>query len=316
MARKFHESVMRRCGGPVLAAVAALVGSSPVASAADGAAEQRLRDELRVLVASMVRDGAFGDGNARDIALTIEVPTQRVADLGLLVDSAAPSRDGLRVLAVTPGGSAQRMGLRGGDLLLALNGIALSGSKAAAMLRGAVDSLPNGAALSFELRRDGHPRTINGSLSVVELPPMQLRIGDGAAVAADAEPPAPTESAPRGCGRLSEFDVAPRQQGLHAAKIISIDDQTPGPSGSTAFRVAAGHHSITVAERIEPRYLAFNDRLRNSGPRTRYKSLQVDVASDTTLFVAAQLLEDKRNEWRDGAYWEPVVWKTSAEPCR
>ncbi len=305
-------SVWWRCS-LVLALFGVLAGGAKVASAIDATAEQSLREELRAVIAEMVRSGAFGDTSAPQIALTLDMPAQRVSDLGLLVDSAATGRDGLRVLAVTPGGNAERMGLRGGDEVLTVNGVALSGSKAAAMLRGTIDALPNGAALSFEVRRDGATRRLAGAVSAVELPPMRLTIGDDVHA---TTPVAKPQAASDACGRISEFDVAPRQQGLHAATLIAIDDALPGPSGSTSFKVKAGHHRLTVAERIEPKYLAFNDRLRNSGPRSRYKTLEVDVAADTTLFVSAQLIEARRNEWRDGAYWEPVVWKTTAEPCR
>lgn len=303
-------SVLRRCG-LALALSWAWLATAGNAFAIDATAERNLREELRGLVAEMIRNGAFAD--AKDAPVTIDMPAQRVSDLGLLVDSAASGRDGLRVLAVTPGGSAERLGIRAGDVVLTVNDVALSGSKAAVMLRGTIDALPNGAPLSIEIRRDRNVQRLNGAVSAIDLPPMQLTIG--AATNAGATP-ATTQARHDGCGRISQFDVAPRQKGLHAAKIIAIDDALPGPSGSTSFKVAAGHHVLTVAEQIEPKYLSFNDRLRNSGPRSRYKTLEVEVAADSTLFVSAQLIESQRNQWRDGAYWEPVVWKTSTEPCR
>lgn len=309
MANKLGKSAMRPGSVLGLALLVALAGGMQSAAGADAPVEQRLREELRALMTELVQSGAFGDRPAQEISLTVDAPAQRVSDLGLLVDSKHDSRDGLHVLAVTPGGSGERMGLRGGDVLVALNGRSLAGTDAAATLRGMIDAMPNGSALAFEIRRDGAARTLNGTLSAVELPPMRLTIGPAPRAAA-ADPAA------GGCGRISEFDVAPRQQGLHAAKIIAIDGEPPGPTGSTSFQVPAGRHVLKVAEQIEPRYLAFNDRLRNAGPGSRYKQLEVDVAADTTLLVAARLNDEKRNEWRDGAYWDPVVWKTSAERCR
>lgn len=288
-------------------------------SGANPAAEQRLREELRALVAELVESGAFGDRSAREISLAIDSPAQRVSNLGLLVDSAHEDGDGLRVLAVTPGGGAERMGLRAGDKLLALNGTRLAGvGGAAAILRRSVDELPNGSPLTFEAMRDGRVQTFSGKLSSVELPAMRLTLGADAAKPATgigssaAEPPI---AAAQGCGRVSDFDVAPRQQHLHGAKIMSIDGAVPGPGGSKSYQVSAGHHVLKIAEQIESRYLAFNDRLRNAGAGSRYKTLEVDVEPNTTLFVAARLDDAKRNDWRDGAYWEPVVWRTSAEAC-
>lgn len=129
----------------------------------------------------------------------------------------------------------------------------------------------------------------------------------GHAVAADGQPVPDGEA----CGRISTFEVAPRQENLHDATIISVDGQLPGPRNADAWRVSAGHHVLEVSERIEPRYLSFNERLRNSG--NRYKRLEIDVPADTTLLVAARL---DSSRWDNGNYWQPVVWKEVSESCR
>lgn len=115
------------------------------------------------------------------------------------------------------------------------------------------------------------------------------------------------------CGRISIFDNAPRQQDLHAATIISIDGRIPGTTGQDVYRVSAGTHVLEVSERIEHRYLSFSDRLR--GADKTYKSLTVDVAPNTTYSLAAHLNEDQRTNWKDGAYWDPVIWNEAPEAC-
>ena len=52
--------------------------------------------------------------------------------------------------------------------------------------------------------------------------------------AAQAQPGAAAST----CGRISVFDVAPRNQDLYRARLINLDGQSPGPSGSRSFRVA------------------------------------------------------------------------------
>jgi hypothetical protein len=187
---------------------------------------------------------------------------------------------------------------------------------AAARLRRRVDATVDQGRIAFDVRRDGGVRTLSGTLSSTYLPAMHLTIGGAiasTALAASADAPAPAA----GCGRISDFDVAPRQQGLHAAKIISIDGEAPGPQGSHSFRVEAGRHVVKVSEQIEAKYLPFSDRLRNSGlSASAYKTIEVDVAPGTTNFVAAHLIEAQRSQWKDGAYWEPVAWKQVAESCR
>ena len=219
-----------------------------------------------------------------------------------------------------PGGGAERMGLRAGDVLVAMSGMSLAGDSgaAAASLRRTVDGLPNGSAIAFQISRDGHTQTVSGPLASVYVPAMRLHVGDGMQVASNADgATAMTAERASGCGRISDFDAAPRQQQLHSAKIISIDGVTPGPTGATSYRVAAGSHVLTVANRIESRYLPFNDRARNSGVASaHYKKLTIDVAPDTTTLIAARLNEDKRNESQNDAYWDPVAWKQVAEACR
>jgi len=333
MSRQMHNTVPRTARSLALALALATGGAyadsaTPLAGSVAAAAlrgeagasvgaEQRLRAELRAVMTELVESGAFGAAPPHEIRLDIDAPAQRVSNLGLLVDSARDDRDGVHVLAITPGGAAEKMGLRSGDVLVAVNGAALANTDgAAAALRRSVDQLPDGAQLAFDVQRDGRRQTLAGTPSSVYLPAMHLTVGDGAQVAAAGGGGSMPASA-GGCGRVSDFDVAPRGDHLHAAKIISIDGVSPGPTGTRAYRVSAGRHAIKVTEQIEGRYLSFNDRARNSAiGNDRYKTLDVDVPPDTTVLIAARLNEDKRNEWKDGAYWDPVAWKQTTESCR
>lgn len=302
---------------PLAAQTGASLGVSP---------EQRLREELRVILLDMIESGAFGTTPVDRISLSIDAPAERASGLGILVDSSSATRaaEGLQVLGTTPGSSASRMGLRSGDVIRSVNGMSLAGlgadaagrARAAQVLREQVDGLADGVVLKFDIMRDGHATSVSGTMASTWIPAMHLTVGDGVAMAS-AGAGANASSAPgQGCGRISIFDVAPRQRDLHAAALISIDGQRSPFGGQKTFRLAVGEHVLTVAERIESRYLPFNDRLRNRDASTRYKSITVNVAPDTTYFLAARLNTDKRNEWRDGAYWDPVIWSESGEDCR
>ena len=308
-----HTSILRTTVR--VSALAAALTFAGGALAADARVEQRVSAELSAVMAELIESGAFGNQPSDRIALDVDTPARRVSDLGLLVDSTRNGEDGLHVLAVTPGGNAERIGLRAGDIVVALNGSSLAGTDSAARLRQQVDALADGSTLAFYVNRAGHSQTLSGSLSSVYLPAMHLTVGGTSRVAAAA--PVDGASAAMGCGRISDFDVAPRQQQLHAARIISIDGVAPGPSGSHSFRVAIGTHSVKVTEDIESRYLGFSSQVRNAGLTSdRYKTLQVDVAADTTTFIAARINDDQRTNPRNGAYWDPVAWKQTAETCR
>lgn len=341
---------LRRC--TLATAVAVLVGTTGFARAAGeeqtasgvsaaavhasaGAGltvEQRLREELNVVMMDLIQSGAFGTTAPQQIAMDIDSPPQKVSNLGLLVDS-KDSADGLHVLAVTPGGNAERMGLRAGDVLLSLNGESLAEANGAASLRRTVDALPDGGRLDFSVRRDGRTQNMGGASASLYLPAMHLSIGSGTALASNAAaggsnaaPAGATAAqgsyssmpanASSGCGRISDFDVAPSGQRLHKATIIAIDNHTPGPFGAKAYQVPAGTHVLKVGEHIPSRYFSFNDRQRNAQVGGGYKMLTVDVAPDTTYFVAARLNEDQRDNPAYGAYWDPVLWKQVPEDCR
>ncbi|HOX71789.1 MAG TPA: PDZ domain-containing protein [Dokdonella sp.] len=286
--------------------------------------EQRLRDEMRLLLLEMIESGAFGQTPPEQISLSIDAPRERLASLGILVDSSAGSAalDGLHVLGTTPGSTAARIGLRAGDTLLSINRVSLANlgdgdggvAKAALVLRDEVARSSDGATLDFEVKRDGTRSTISGVLAGTWIPALHLRVGDGVQLASSDAASGVADAA--GCGRISIFDVAPRQRQLHAATLISIDGRRSPFDGQTSFRVSAGRHVLTVGERIDSRYLGFNDRLRNSDNGERYKTLTVEVAPDTTYSLAAQINQDKRNVWRDGAFWDPVIWHETTEPCR
>jgi hypothetical protein len=150
--------------------------------------EQRLREELSVVMMDLIQSGAFGATSPQQIAIDVDAPAQKVSNLGLLVDSKANAGDGLHVLAVTPGGNAERIGLRAGDVLVALNGASLSASDGAATLRNTVDALPDGGRLDFSVRRNGKAEQLSGAAASMYLPAMHLSVGDGTALASNAAP--------------------------------------------------------------------------------------------------------------------------------
>lgn len=282
--------------------------------------EERLRVEIRELMLRMVESGTLTPESS-GASLSIDEPARQVTNLGLLVDSASGARaqNGLHVLGTTPGSNGVRMGLRSGDILLSVNQSSLAGlgdavdggARAAQLLREIVDGLGTDGSLSFEVLRGNQRITLGGEVKSVAIPAMQLKL--------QFETPATQSDAPANvskseCGRISVLDIAPRSDQLHAATIVRIDGKTPGVSGQNAFRVAAGQHVLEVGELIESRYLSFNDRLRSAG-RT-YKKITIDVAPNTTYFIAARLIDAQRNQWKDGAYWETAIWKSLPESCR
>jgi len=305
---------------------------TPNAAAAPGGAspqaEQRVRQDMQATLSNLGSSGALGQ-HPDQVAVSLDEPARRVTSLGALVDStsAQSARDGLHVLGATPGSNADRLGLRPGDVIVAVNGTSLRDlggdqhgrALAATTLKTVVDGLPDDAKLQLAVMRGGSAVTLSGPLEPVYLPAMHVDLG-GAVASADVHPAAalastaPADAAPaEGCGRISMFDVAPRGEHLYGVRILLIDGTTPGPLGTPAFRVSAGEHHLLVAENIPTTQLGAGEFA--TFRRQTSKPLTVNVKPGTTALVAAELHPGKATQLNNGGYWDPVVWREVPESC-
>lgn len=297
----------------LFAAIVSTAGAQAVhADATSVAAEQKVRSGVQQLLLELASRGELVDADGLPMALDISEPSRDVDNLGVVIDG-TPSSNGVSVVAVTPGGAAAKMGIRSGDRLVSAQDRSLvrsdTGTSTVATLREAVASVGDGGTLRLGVDRDGRRIDFSGPLQRLRLPAIHLRLGDGSQAM-----PQPAMADRAGCGRISTFDIAQRQQNLHPAQLIAIDGKAAGPHGSSSFRLPAGRHVLTVAEEIDARYLSFNDRQRNR-KEIRYKTLAVDVQADTTYHLAARLDPAKSSDWKDGAYWEPTLWLEKTERC-
>jgi hypothetical protein len=300
-------------------------GQAPATVAAvnapDSATEQRLRQDVQLMLSRLAASGALGQ-HPDQIALRLDEPAQRVTNLGILVDStsAERARDGLRVLGSTPGSTGEHLGLRPGDVIVAVNNTSLRSlgadadgrALAATTLKSTVEALPDAAPLRLDVLRDGEALAMNAPLQSVTLPALRMELGAATLANADSGV-GPRTSTGAGCGRISTFDVASRGDRQYHARIILLDGVTPGPSGGEVYRVAAGEHKLLVAENIPTRQMGFSEIA--SMRRNTSKELIVTVKPDTTAMVAAQFHQDKGGDLAHGGYWDPVVWREVPESC-
>ena len=296
-------------------------------NAANDATEQRLRQDVQLMLSRLAASGALGQ-HPDQITLRLDEPAQRVTNLGILVDStsAERARDGLRVLGSTPGSTGEHLGLRPGDVIVAVNNTSLRSlgadaegrALAAATLKSTVEALPDAAPLRLDVLRDGETLAMNAPLQSVTLPALRMELGAATLANADSGVAASgagqrTSTGTAGCGRISTFDVASRGDRQYHARIILLDGVTPGPSGGEVYRVAAGEHKLLVAENIPTRQMGFSEIA--SMRRNTNKELIVIVKPDTTAMVAAQFHPDKGGDLAHGTYWDPVVWREVPESC-
>lgn len=242
-----------------------------------------------------------GDGKT---PLTLEQPPRVRYELGAVIDAQPADGGPPQVMAVTPRRAADRMGLQVGDRLLALGEARFDGSvDAAAVLRDAVAG--GQGVLRFELLRDGRRTAATGHLDRIDIPGYRLQI---------EPPPAPAQ----GCGRISTFLKPPVSESIYPALLHEINGRLYGSLDSEVLRVPAGRHVLKVTELVDSnRFLSQQNRQRGRVMRNeRFKFLEIDVRPNTKYHLGVRFHPDRRDPIRDQAYWEPVIWKETAEPCR
>ena len=330
LARPLHHTTLALLLAASAGAARADAATTTLAAVpADRATPEALvSNEVRDAVARLIDAGAFGAVAPESIALSVTTPAERVVNLGLLVDSRAEARDGLPVLGTLAGGDAQALGLRAGDVLVAVNGAPLAGlgraadgtAAAVGVLKRSVEALRDGGPLAVTVARDGRTLELSRTVTPRFVPAMRIELGEGALVASTApvalaRDAVAATTAARGdaCGRISVFHIAPRSLDLYPAKVLAIDGEIPGPATQDTYRVAPGPHEVEVAEQIDDQDIPSTySRAR----RHKSKVFTVDVRPGTTSMIASRLNEGREREVISGAYWDPVVWKEIDEPCR
>ncbi|MGH8027279.1 MAG: PDZ domain-containing protein [Pseudoxanthomonas sp.] len=252
--------------------------------------------------AAQASAGQAGESVAASVLQASAAGAQARYELGAVVDVRRASTNGAIILAVTPGGAADRLGLRAGDRLRAINGHRLDEtSKPSSSLENALQD--GNGALRVEAVRNGKTLALSGRADIA-----------GSAPRANA----------RSCGHISaRSGVVPHSKGIFQAEITQIDGRsTPLLQPASRHRVETGQHVLVVREFIDPARLNSAQlqqiaKMKKFALARAYKSLVVDVEPGMSYRIGARLLKDKLDTQsiRDNAYWEPVVWEKVVEAC-
>lgn len=283
------------------------------ALAAPGAAEQRLNEELQATLLRLLQSGELSTEQLGSLSVSA-APSQHT-DFGAVVDLRAdPAHPGVPVLAVTPGGNAAALGVRAGDRIVAVDGVALTGAAEAPaeLLRRQLAASPS--RLSVTVLREGEMRVLNGPVQTWTLPGYRLELEAVAGASLAAATPAAD-----GCGRISMVGMPPRTQNVFPAQLIFIDGESPKPIGGPAYRLPAGRHLLTVDELIDPRRLSMQialDKKRRQLPREGYKTMELVVEPGMTYRLGARYFPELADRGLENEYWEPVIYAVAPEACR
>lgn len=259
---------------------------------------------------TLLRLAQAGQLDGLDTPILIQRPSERVVDLGLLVDR--DDSRGLLILGTVPGGAADALGLQAGDRLIAANDVDLRGAGAGERMRQLITVWDDGDELIVDVRRGERELRLAGSVQVVQLPAMRVEL------LAPSEDDVIGGAAPgSSCARVSSFPGAPRSRNLFPVRLLSINGRVAGAKDQESYRLPPGRVTLRIAEQIDSRYFspaANSLRSRRSGDTLL--DLELELEAGVTYYLAAQFFSDRVERILGGDYWQPVVWRQRGESCR
>lgn len=154
-----------------------LLAAAPVL--AESGVEARLADEIEATLLRLSESGVLGA--APGLSLEVEREPRIRYELGAVVDIDAPSSS-VTIVAITPGGSAEKMALQVGDRIIAVNGLDLAKSAdlggdfalQAARAKGELMLTVRRGLREFEVRGRAQPVLVPGFRLRVDLPEVPL----------------------------------------------------------------------------------------------------------------------------------------------
>jgi C-terminal processing protease CtpA/Prc len=159
--------------------------ASPVFAREDDAELERKLDDAKERLEEASREVAelsaqLGEG-AIDFVRHFEMGARR-AMIGINMDDPHGKEDGVLVSGVTPGGPAEQAGLRSGDVIVSINGTALTRDDQGSPQRKILDAMRDvkpGDEVSLEYERDGKKSTATVVTEEMDPGDFAFAFGDG-----------------------------------------------------------------------------------------------------------------------------------------
>lgn len=236
---------------------------------------------------------AAAKAHGKDAAVSMEEPARSYFDWGAVIH---PSGE---IMSVRNNSVAAKMGLRVGDRLLQVDEQKFS-SQDLSEIVAYLEGLEHGSELVVEVARDAQTVTLVGEVVATVIPGWRLEVD----VANEQVDIADTNA----CGRVSVFATPPQTRDLYPAYFSQIDGEN-APPRRAIIKLSPGKHVIELHELISDQWVR-----RKKGIQ-RAKAIEIDVQADTTYYLAAKFVREKRLSTFKEEYWEPVVWREIEQAC-
>ncbi|CAB0150269.1 hypothetical protein PSI9734_00823 [Pseudidiomarina piscicola] len=251
------------------------------------AQEQQAREHARAAAVA----AAKADGKAESV--TLEEPTRSYFDWGAILNPSG------KVMSVRNDSVAAKMGLMVNDRVLKIDQLEVDNrslEEAISYLEG----LEHGRTFITMVRRKGETQRLSGQVRATVIPGWRLEVDVAQAIV--------DKAAPGSCGRVSVFVTPPQTRDLYPAYFVRIDEDNV-LTRRPIVKLSPGKHTIEVHELIDDPWV------RRSRSVNHPKTVEVDVVANTTYYIAARFIRDKRLSTVREEYWEPVVWRETEQEC-
>jgi len=239
-----------------------------------------------------------------DFRFSVEIPPQQMTNLGLILD-VDHSAEGYKVLSVTPGSTADKLAIKSGDQILAINDVKIDDTDDKNAIK-QLNQLVAGDQIKLALNNNGNYKEFSTTITGQYIPGVKLEIGSQSAVEGAM---VKQEEDSQACGEVSIFFLPPVTKNLYSASISKIDDNYL-KRDYASFRLPVGKHTIYLHERIDDPVFPVRNRGFN-----RAKTIEIDVKENITYHLGAKFIRKYRLNGSSGRHWNPVVWKTSEKVC-
>lgn len=229
----------------------------------------------------------------KETTVSMEEPARSYFDWGAVIH---PSGE---IMSVRTGSVAAAMGVRTGDRLLQVDELKFS-SQALAEIIAYLEGLEHGSEITAIVARDEQTQTLAGTVVATVIPGWRLEVDVGNEQVNIADSNA--------CGRISVFATPPQARDLYPAYFAEIDGENPPPRRSI-IKLSPGTHVIELHELISDPWVRRKKGIQQA------KAIEIDIKADTTYYLAAKFVREKRLSTFKEEYWEPVVWREIKQEC-
>lgn len=251
------------------------------------AQEDQAREHARAAAVAAAK--AYG----KDPAVSMEEPARSYFDWGAVIH---PNGE---IMSVRAGSVAATMGVETGDRLLQVDEQKFSAQNLADIVA-YLESLEHGHELVVIVARDAQTKTLAGDVVATVIPGWRLEVD----VANEQVDIADSNA----CGRISVFATPPQTRDLYPAYFSEIDGENAPPRRSI-IKLSPGKHIIELHELIADQWVRRKKGLQEAKP------IEIDIKANTTYYLAAKFIREKRLSTFNEEYWEPVVWREIEQQC-